>query len=67
MYLEWTPLRDLVGAGSDGKVETSIQQFSRKPKAAVKTAQSLSGNTETTLHRIDYFISVSTIAISGTT
>ncbi len=67
MYLTWTPLRDLVGAGSDGKIETSIQKFNRKPKAAVKQSRSLSGNTETTLHRIDYIINISTIPIAGTT
>ncbi len=67
MYLTWTPLRDLVGAGSDGKIETSIRKFPRKVKPIVRQATSLNGNTETVLHRVDYVISVSTIAISGTT
>ena len=61
MYINWTPLRALVGAGSDGKIEINLQKYDRKPKITAKESRSLSGNTETTLHRIDYETTVSTV------
>ena len=61
MYINWTPSRALVGAGSDGKIELSLQQYDRKPKVEVKESRSLDGTTETVLHRIDYETIVKTV------
>ena len=61
MYINWTPLRALVGAGSDGKIEINLQQYDRKPKTTAIESRSLSGATETTLHRIDYETTVKTV------
>ena len=61
MYINWTPSRALVGAGSDGKIELNLQQYDRKPKVISRETRSLSGATETVLHRIDYETTVKTV------
>ena len=61
MYINWAPLRALVGAGSDGKIELNLQKYDRKPRVEAKEARSLDGTTETVLHRIDYEITVKTV------
>jgi len=61
MYLSWTPTRALVGAGSDGKIEIDLEQYDRKPQIEARESRSISGTTETVLHRIDNIITVQTV------
>lgn len=64
MYINWTPTRALVGAGSDGKIEISLQRFDREMKTIAKESRALDGTTETTLHRIDFTSPVQTVPTS---
>ncbi len=61
MYISWTPLRELVGAGSNGKIEIDLEQLDRKSKTIGAAATSLSGNSETILHRIEYTSTIRTV------